>query len=179
MKAAPMYLTIIESPISTAQTFALRSDDLQDPFNNKHVYNGSHCTGDNLSPELSWDNPPKGTKSFAVVMHDPDSHKEGGWAHWLLFDIPLETRELHTGAGNVGAKTGFKEGIQSLNDFEGYGYDGPCPPQGVAPHRYEIAVYALKTDKLGLHQDATPSVVRSHIERNSLGKAMIVSHYGK
>ena len=174
----PIYLTVIESPVSpTAQTFALRSSDLEDPILNKHVYNGSHCHGENLSPELSWDNPPKGTRSFAVVMHDPDSSKEGGWTHWLLFDIPVETRELPTGSGTVGTKTAFKEGVQSLNDFDGYGYGGPCPPKDGPSHRYEIAVYALKTDILGLHQDARPSLVRSHIERNSLGKAVIVTHY--
>jgi hypothetical protein len=178
MKTIYLYLTIIGGTITeTAQTFSLKSLDLNDPIASRQVYNGMGCTGENLSPQLSWGNAPEGTKSFAIVMHDPDAQVKGGWTHWVIFDIPVATKELLAGAGDVSAKIAPKEAIQSKTDFETYGYGGPCPPKGKGPHRYDITIYALKKDKLGLDKNAAPAAVMPAINRNTLAKAMIESHF--
>lgn len=65
----------------------------------KHAFNGMGCTGENVSPQLSWDGVPDGAKSFAVVMHDPDAPTSGGFYHWVMFNIPGDARELPEGAG--------------------------------------------------------------------------------
>ncbi|MGC9952795.1 MAG: YbhB/YbcL family Raf kinase inhibitor-like protein [Rhizomicrobium sp.] len=141
-----------------------------------HVYNDDGCTGANRSPELSWSGAPAGTKSFAVTVHDPDAPHEGGWWHWLVFDISAGARGLPEGAGNgAGLPAGA---IESRTDFGKPGYGGACPPPG-NPHRYVFAVYALKTAKLGLKSDDAPAKVDGAIRHNSLGQATITALYGQ
>jgi Raf kinase inhibitor-like YbhB/YbcL family protein len=141
-----------------------------------HVYNGYGCNGGNISPELSWSGAPAGTKSFAVTVHDPDAPQEGGWWHWIVFDIPANVSRLPEGAGNgAGLPAGA---VESLTDSGKPGYGGACPPPG-KPHRYVFAVTALKVAKIGLSADASPAAVDTAIERNSLGKATITATYGR
>lgn len=67
-------------------------------------FNGFGCKGKNQSPQLSWKNAPKGTKSFAVTMYDPDAPTGSGWWHWGVIDIPSDQNELASGAGNAKLK---------------------------------------------------------------------------
>ena len=69
-------------------TFTLSSKDLGGQTTKSQEFNGFGCTGDNESPQLSWENAPEGTKSFAITMYDPDAPTGSGWWHWLVFDIP-------------------------------------------------------------------------------------------
>jgi Raf kinase inhibitor-like YbhB/YbcL family protein len=173
-----LFLTVTSLiSFTQGQTFTLKSKDIGGQATDKQVYNGFGCTGDNLSPELYWENVPVGTKSFAVTMYDPDAPTGSGFWHWVVFDIPASTTELQTGAGNI-AKGIMPAGtIQSNTDFGQPGYGGPCPPQGHGFHEYRITVYALKTDKLGLAKSATPAFVGFNLFSNTIAKATLVMYY--
>jgi len=160
-------------------TFTLTSNDVGGQATMRQVFNGFGCTGENISPQLSWANAPEGTKSFAITVYDPDAPTGSGWWHWLAFDIPADTKALPSGAGTPG-KPGMPAGaVQSRTDFGGPGYGGPCPPPGHGPHQYIVTVYALKTDKLGLDANATPAVVGYTLNNQMLAKASIVFYYGR
>ena len=88
-------------------------------------FNGFGCTGKNESPQLSWENAPEGTKSFAITMYDPDAPTGSGWWHWVVFDIPSDITELMTGAGNVKLNLVPEGTIQSITDYGTNGYGGP------------------------------------------------------
>jgi Raf kinase inhibitor-like YbhB/YbcL family protein len=93
------------------------------------------------SPILSWQAPPSGTQSFALIVTDPDTHF-GAFTHWLLFNIPPDTRELPQAIRKEDpTPNGTRQG---LNDFGEIGYDGPCPP-GHSTHNYIFNLYALDT----------------------------------
>lgn len=99
------------------------------------------CDGKDLSPALRWQNPPPETKSFALIMDDPDA-PIGTWVHWVVYDIPATVNQLE--AGTPHSET-FPDGTkQGLTDFQRTGYGGPCPPPG-KPHRYYFKLYALDT----------------------------------
>lgn len=162
-----------------AQTFTLRSSDLSGQATNKQVFNGFSCTGQNSSPQLSWENPPEETKSFAVTIYDADAPTGSGWWHWLIFDISATISELTTGAGNSALKLAPAGAVQSMTDFKTYGYGGPCPPKGSKPHRYVVTVYALDTEKLGLDADANPALVGFMLEQHVLQKASLIFYYNR
>jgi len=162
----------------TAQSnFTLTSKDLGGQATTLQEFNGFGCTGDNISPVLSWKNPPSETKSFAVTMYDPDAPTGSGWWHWVMFDIPMETEGLVANAGNVKLNLAPKGAIQSLTDYGVPGYGGPCPPEGHGFHQYVITVHALKTDHLGLDEKANAAVVGYYLGQNTLAKASIVAYY--
>ncbi len=97
--------------------------------------------GDDVSPPLTWQGAPEGTKSFAIFCHDPDApkveHGSYGFVHWVLYNLPASTTNLAEGT---------REGTQGRNDFGGTGYGGPMPPPGHGPHHYYFWVLALDTD---------------------------------
>ncbi|HOF07110.1 MAG TPA: YbhB/YbcL family Raf kinase inhibitor-like protein [Bacteroidales bacterium] len=98
------------------------------------------CDGANISPQLSWDNAPKGTKSFVLICEDPDAPM-GTFTHWVLYDIPADVHELPENLPKDKIlPNGAKQGI---TDFKKVGYGGPCPPNGT--HRYYFKLYALDT----------------------------------
>ncbi len=99
------------------------------------------CDGENLSPALSWTDPPSGTQSFALIMDDPDAPM-GTWDHWLLFDLDPTLRGLDEAAGNDPESESFR-GTAGNNSWSVLRYGGPCPPGGV--HRYFFKFYALDT----------------------------------
>ncbi len=158
-------------------TFTLSSTDLGGQATINEEFNGFGCTGKNQSPQLSWKNAPKGTKSFAVTMYDPDAPTGSGWWHWLVFNIPANSNTLVTNAGNTALDLMPKGAIQSITDYGAKGYGGPCPPEGHGIHQYIITVYALKTDKLELNENTNPAVVGYYLWNNTLAKASIVSYY--
>lgn len=100
------------------------------------------CEGDDLSPPLAWKDPPDGTKSFAVIVDDPDAPDPKApkqtFVHWVLYDLPADTRALPQGT-----KTPPQGARAGKNDFGKTTYGGPCPPVG--RHRYFFKVYALDT----------------------------------
>jgi hypothetical protein len=97
--------------------------------------------GEDTSPALQWSNLPPGTRSLAVICHDPDAPliKSGtyGFVHWVLYNLPPDTDGLPEAAtlGDVGE-----------NDFGGTGYGGPMPPEGHGKHHYFFWLLALDRD---------------------------------
>jgi hypothetical protein len=170
-------IILTSSIFSQAETFTLRSKDIGGQATDKQVYNGFGCRGDNLSPELYWENVPAGTKSFAVTMYDPAAPTGSGFWHWVVFDIPASTTELKTGAGNISKSLMPECDIQSNTDFGQPGYGGPCPPAGHGFHKYRITVFALKIDKLGLDKSATPAFVGFNLFSNTIAKATLIMYY--
>ena len=164
-----------------AQTFDLTSSDITDgkEIDMRHVYNSFGCIGGNLSPELSWSAPPIGTKSFAVLAHDPDAPTGGaGFWHWLVVDLPADVRGLKQNAGAASGKN-LPAGAQMLEtDFGEKAYGGPCPPPG-APHRYIFTVYALKIDKLGDAAHGRTAIAGFTINQNALAKASITGLFAR
>ena len=180
MKKSTFILAVLltfSSTVWAQSTFTLSSTGLGGEATINEEFNGFGCTGKNQSPQLSWKNAPKGTKSFAVTMYDPDAPTGSGWWHWVVFDIPSTTHELAAGAGNIEANLTPKGAIQSITDYGTNGYGGPCPPEGQGLHQYIITVYALKTDKLGLTESTNPAVVGYYLWNNTLAKASIVTYY--
>lgn len=172
-------LCLLALPQTFGQTFTLKSNDVGGQATDKQVFNGFGCSGQNVSPQLSWENPPEGTKSFAVTMYDPDAPTGSGWWHWVMFDIPVSVKELPSNSGNLKLNLAPKVSIQSVTDFGSTGYGGPCPPQGHGFHQYIITVYALKTEKLGLDEKASPALVGYNLTSNTIRKASIVMYYGR
>ena len=101
------------------------------------------------SPALTWKDAPAGTKSFALVMDDPDvTQIPGGFVHWVLLDIPAKTKELPEGF-QVGSL-----GVSGNTGMRRPGYMGPCPPTGA--HHYHFKLYALDVETLGLAAGREP-----------------------
>jgi Raf kinase inhibitor-like YbhB/YbcL family protein len=171
---------IVSAPVLAAGKFTLASTDLKPgtTMADKHVFKGMGCTGENLSPELSWKNPPADTKSFAVSVYDPDAPTGSGWWHWVVYNIPADKLELPQGAGS--GKAELPAGaVQGNTDFGQPGYGGACPPPGDKPHKYVFTVFALKVDKLDVPAGATAAYVGYATRANSLGSATFTVTYGR
>lgn len=179
MKKLMLFIAILAiSQISLAQnTFTLFSADMGGQATQMVEFNGFGCTGENKSPQLSWENAPEGTQSFAITMYDPDAPTGSGWWHWVVFDIPTNVQELVSNAGDVSLNLAPSNAIQSITNYGSRGYGGPCPPEDHGLHQYIITVYALKTDKLGLDENTNPAVVGYYLWNNTLAKASIVTYY--
>lgn len=170
-------LLFLVSSLVFGQTFTLSSDDLSGQATKIQEFNGFGCTGENKSPQLSWENPPEGTKSFALTMYDPDAPTGSGFWHWVVFDIPENVNELKTGAGNLELKLAPKDAIQSITNYGIKGFGGPCPPEGHGFHQYIITIHALRTNKLGLDENTNPAVVGFYLWNQTLAKASIIAYY--
>jgi Raf kinase inhibitor-like YbhB/YbcL family protein len=158
--------------------FEVKSPDISEgkTIGSKHIYNSSGCTGENVSPALEWSDPPAGTKSFAVLVHDPDAPTGGaGFWHWLVVDIPASARSLPQGAGDAAGKSLPAGARQLETDFGDIGYGGPCPPKGHGPHRYVFTVYALDVDKLDVPAHARTAVVGFTVNHHTLAKASLTA----
>ena len=157
--------------------FTLSSSTLSGNASIKEEFAGFGCVGKNVSPQLSWENAPEGTKSFAVTMYDPDAPTGSGWWHWVVFDIPSSVTELVEGAGDIEKSLAPEKAIQSITNYGAPGYGGPCPPENHGIHQYIITVHALKTDSLGLDANTNPATVGYYIWNNTIAKASIVTYY--
>jgi Raf kinase inhibitor-like YbhB/YbcL family protein len=163
---------------ASAQPLGLSSDVFKEGATvpDDSVYGKSGCTGQNRSPDVRIDaaSIPTGTKSFALLVHDPDA--SGGFYHWVLFDAPGSTKSF---AAALGANDKLPDGsIQGTNDFDERGYSGPCPPPG-KPHHYKLTVYALDVASLGLDSSARGSDVSRALKSHVLAVGTITSTYGR
>lgn len=164
-----------------AANFTVTSTDVQNGavISERHVLNGFGCQGANISPALTWSGSPADTKSFAVTVYDPDAPTGSGWWHWVVFNIPASANRLPGNAGGPQGKSLPAGSIQSRTDFGKPGYGGPCPPTGDKPHRYQFTVYALKTDKLPLDENAPAAMVGFYLHQNVISKAVLNARYGR
>jgi len=132
------------------------------------------CDGDDISPSLSWSEPPPGTQSLVLIAEDPDA-PGGTWDHWLLFNIPPNIRLLPEGV----AADPFASGIGShgSNSWHLLGYGGPCPPGG-STHRYYFHVYALDTN-LNLEAGSTRNEIEQGMQGHILAQGSLMARYGR
>ena len=119
------------------------------------------CDGANSPPPLAWADIPDGTKSLALVLHDPDAPREGGFTHWLVYDIPADAVVV--------------KGTDGANGTGKTGYVGPCPPAG-DPHHYMFTLYALDV-ALGLKEGADRDEFLAAADGHILVSAELVGTY--
>ena len=130
------------------------------------------CQGADVSPALTWSEPPAGTQSFALIADDPDA-PVGTWVHWVAYDLPAGAHQLSEGVAKAEEVPGG--GRQGVNDFGNIGYGGPCPPAGNA-HRYFFKLYALKA-KLNLKAGASKKQVEQAMQGQVLAEVQLVGNY--
>ena len=133
-------------------------------------------TGDGAdrSPPLGWSEPPSGTKSLALICDDPDAPR-GTWVHWVLFNLPAQSRELEEGLPTTETLGNGAE--QGKNDFGKIGYGGPAPPKG-KPHRYFFKLYALDT-RLNLRPGATRNQLLAAMKGHILAEGLLMGKYAR
>lgn len=166
---------------SASAKFSLKSPDIRPngPIAMEQVFNGFGCTGKNISPALTWSGAPQETKSFALLVHDPDAPTGGaGWWHWLVVNIPAHLSALAKDAGRADG-SGLPTGAVHVDtDFGSLGYGGPCPPVGHKPHRYVFTLYALKTERIDV-SGASPSLAGYMVNGNAIAKATLIGKFGR
>ncbi|HEX4585579.1 MAG TPA: YbhB/YbcL family Raf kinase inhibitor-like protein [Burkholderiaceae bacterium] len=172
-------LSMLPGAVATAASFELRSTDVGEgaALPKAQVYSGFGCTGDNLSPALSWTGAPAATQSFALTVYDPDAPTGSGWWHWIVYDLPPTTTSLPRGIGQAAPLP--SGAVEARNDYGARSFGGACPPPGDKPHRYIFTIYALKVGKLDVPLDASAALVGYSINANQIGKATITARYGR
>jgi Raf kinase inhibitor-like YbhB/YbcL family protein len=124
------------------------------------------CEGDNVSPPLDWSAPPEGTRSLALIVHDPDA-PSGDFTHWVAWNIdPLDG----------GLDEGTHPPAEGTNGFGENGYGGPCPPPGDGAHRYRHELFALDTEP-ELEPESSREQLEDAMEGHVLGGAELVGTY--
>lgn len=163
--------------MQSSDNFALNSSSISpgSMISHKFIFNGFGCHGQNLSPALEWSGAPPETKSFALIVHDPDAHQANGWYHWMVIDIPADVTRLEEGISGSG---NLPRGAREIrNDFDDVHYGGPCPPKGDKPHRYVFTLYALKVEKLQVRIGIDKMRVEEILEENRLAKVEFYATY--
>ncbi len=132
------------------------------------------CDGADISPQLVWSNPPDGTKSFAVLVDDPDA-PGGNWNHWTMWNLPPKLSGLPQG---LSKESNLPDGTQQgLNDFPRTGYNGPCPPPG-KPHRYYFKLFALDS-RLDLKPKSGKKELDAAMKGHILAQGETMGRYGR
>lgn len=176
-----LFVSLWTIPTVNAADFSITSPQIREDgrIADEQVFNGFGCQGANVSPALQWKGVPAGTKSFALTVYDPGAPTGSGWWHWVVFNIPASTTALTKGAGDPQAELLPVGAVQSRTDFGKLGYGGPCPPAGDKPHRYQFTLYALKTDKLPLDENAPAAMVGFYLHQNLIQKTVLKANYGR
>ena len=149
---------------ATLTKLSLTSDAFQD---GQPIPTQYSCDGGDQTPALTWGEPPPGTKSFALVIDDPDA-PSGTFRHWGVYDIPPSARSL--GGGQ-------KAGTEVNNDFGKPGYGGPCPPKGHGPHHYHFKLFALDVDRLEVSPNAKIADVENAAAKHALAQGELVGTF--
>lgn len=132
------------------------------------------CEGENISPEFSWENAPKETKEFVLIVHDPDAPGLTGFTHWLLYRIPAGINRIPENVPKE--EKAAKWGLQGTNDAGKLGYTGPCPPSGT--HRYFARLHALRKE-LDLAAGASADQLKAAMEGNTIEEAELMGTYAR
>ncbi|HSN08345.1 MAG TPA: YbhB/YbcL family Raf kinase inhibitor-like protein [Hanamia sp.] len=135
--------------------------------NNGNIPMKYTCEGEQVSPPLSIEGMPSGTKSIAIIVHDPDAPMKGGFTHWVVWNIDPSTTTI---------PEGFKGAEQGLNGAKKPGYIGMCPPTGA--HHYHFRVYALDT-KLDISKQTGKAGLEKSMQGHILAKGDLVGLYKK
>lgn len=129
------------------------------------------CDGGDINPELQIQNVPAGTQSLALIMHDPDAPIEGGFTHWVAWNIDPATPLIKEESVPPGA-------CEGTNDAGKLGYMGPCPPAGHGDHHYQFRLYALD-QPLELAETATIHEVQAEVDKHVIDSAELIGLYGR
>ncbi len=178
IKHLPAILILLSTNVFSG-SFTLSSNDIKhgEFMDKQHEYVGFGCTGENLSPHLKWSNVPKGTKSFALTVYDPDAPTGSGWWHWQIVNIPLNITELATNAGSIKKNMAPAGSLQIMNDYGAKGFGGACPPTGHGAHRYRFTIHALSVEKLDLAENASGALTGYMVNANTIESATLESLY--
>ena len=145
--------------------------------NNGSIPTKHTCEGPDVSPALAWSGAPAGTKSFALVVDDPDAPDPAApkmtWVHWVLYDIPAAVPGLAEAVAPAALPKGTLEGV---NDWKRTGYGGPCPPIG--RHRYFFKLYALDAVLPDLGKP-TKAKLEGAMKGHVLAEAQLMGTYQK
>ncbi|MFQ5441986.1 MAG: YbhB/YbcL family Raf kinase inhibitor-like protein [Thermodesulfobacteriota bacterium] len=156
-----------------AMAFGIKSPDFKE---GQRIPVKFTCEGEDLSPELVWEGPPEGTKSYTLIVEDPDAPM-GTFIHWVVYDVPPHLQKLERGIGGGGGLEGpVKQGVSS---FGNTGYGGPCPPKGHGDHRYFFILRALDVENLGVGAGAEKADVERAMEGHILGEVSIMGKYSR
>lgn len=135
------------------------------------------CEGSDLSPPLEWSAAPGGTKSFALIMDDPDApdpaKPQRVYVHWVVYNLPASTTKLPENAAKSALPSGT---MQGSNDWGKQTYGGPCPPIG--RHRYFFKLYALDTELKGLNNPNKGQLEKA-MQAHIVGNAQLIGTYQK
>ncbi len=167
--------------VEAAGAFALTSSAFKNngAIPEKYSFNGMGCTGQNVSPPLEWKNPPAGTKSFALMVHDPDAPTGSGWWHWVVYNIPADATSLPEGAGAAGGTALPKGAVQGNGDFGKPEWGGPCPPPGSGKHHYNFTLFALKIEKIEVPPGASAAMVGFNAKANAIASAKLTGTFSR
>lgn len=150
-------------------SFSLRSPAFQ---NGELIPRRYTADGDNVSPPLEWSDPPPGTRSFALIVEDPDA-PSGTFRHWGVYNIPGTRRALPEGAEHARA-----EGLGlAINDLGNARYDGPVPPRGHGVHHYHFRLFALDTESLAQAPKLSVEDIGKAAQEHALAEAELVGNY--
>jgi Raf kinase inhibitor-like YbhB/YbcL family protein len=158
-------ITSKESEVFSMSGLELTSPAFDDGVNIPRKYT---CDGEDVNPPLRIEGVPAGTKSIVLIVDDPDAPL-GMWVHWVVWNIPPETKELPENTVPAGA-------VEGLNDFQKHSYGGPCPLSG--KHKYYFKLYALDI-KLNLDPNSLKKDVRNAMEGHVLAQAKLMGTYGR
>lgn len=129
--------------------------------------------GNDVSPELTWEEGPEGTETYAVTCFDPDAPTASGFWHWAVFNIPADVTSLKLGAGAADDLIGLPDGAVALRGDSGSrGYYGPNPPEGHGPHRYLFAVHAVG-EKLDIDDRSTCTILGFNLQFKATARGII------
>jgi hypothetical protein len=132
--------------------------------------------GQDLSPELSWSDLPKGTAELALIVDDPDAPTTEPWVHWVLYKVPPQVDTLAEGVARASNLTNPAGAMQGRNSWGALGYRGPAPPKGHGTHHYHFTLYALDAPI-----DAGPGLEKAELLRRMrghlLGHAELIGTY--
>ena len=126
------------------------------------------CDGKDITPHLTWRDAPLNTKSFALIVEDPDA-PAGLWVHWILYNIPPEVISLEENLASLPAGTEV-----GINSWQRKAYGGPCPPSG--QHRYYFRLYALD-EMLSLSGNVDRDVLYKAMSGHVLAKVELLGLY--
>ncbi|MFB6264508.1 MAG: YbhB/YbcL family Raf kinase inhibitor-like protein [Bradymonadaceae bacterium] len=131
------------------------------------------CSGEGLSPPLSWEGAPEATKSFVVMLKDPDA-PSGTFKHWAAYDIPADQTSLSAG---IGPEASALE--QATNDFGNVGYGAPCPPPSHGAHRYQFFVWALDVASLDVGDSPDFAAVEQAASEHKITGAQLTGTFAR
>jgi Raf kinase inhibitor-like YbhB/YbcL family protein len=133
------------------------------------------CDGKNVSPPLQWSGAPSETRSFVLILEDPDA-PSGVFRHWAVYNLPPECTALPEGVGKGSRAAQLEQGV---NDFGHACYDGPCPPAGHGTHHYHFRLAALDTPRLAVAPAAKVADIWQAAAPHNLAETELVGTYAR